>query len=718
VTPAVLIAANPYEAELCKKALVDVGVPVDNCDGIPSTVLRVRGGEVLVVIIADGWHEADARELLVEVRSSDDRVPIFLLADRNGDIIDEDAAIRRGASRLFLRPIDTAALADAVEKLAVEAELAGEVGAKLEAARDNGEPIEIEADYAEMEEIVEPAPVPRIPTEAMPPPPPPGRPNRITTTRLARLDDFPDLGDPLRVEPQPPPLMRADEAMPGDLSLELLSARPPVTSLPVQSGAPPAPVAVPPKAAQPSWLDKQLSEAEKRLFPNSPSSSTPLPYKDYDAALDDIDLDSLGLDTIPGISVEKLEKLERRASNGQPAPAAAPIPAAPTPPPAVTKTASLSSQGPAPLALPDEGELAEHDICELFCTLHTAGWTGRVEVSRGDGEKHVYFDGGQPVFATSTFVADRLGDMLYREGKMSRDQLARARELVVEPGRRTADRFVELGFLKSRELFPSLRRQTEEIIHSVFAWDKGRFKLVAEQAPAEERLRLSQHPWALFLEGVRRKYGFDRLVELVGSRDVVVHPTTNLAQAISEAGMGDAERQVAKALNDAGERALADLMRWIQIGEASLYALIWALECMGAVQLGDEERGGVRAAATVITPGVPSRERRQQRRIDVDVAGDAAVDRERVLAKRAQIDDADYFTILGVEADAGVHEIDRAYARLSRDFDITRVAPEVKSELGGELAEIALVLAEAKRLLSDDETRAAYRAELTAHGIL
>ena len=42
-----------------------------------------------------------------------------------------------------------------------------------------------------------------------------------------------------------------------------------------------------------------LSAAERRLFPDA--QLEPQRYDDYDDALDDIDLDSLGIDTLPAI---------------------------------------------------------------------------------------------------------------------------------------------------------------------------------------------------------------------------------------------------------------------------------------------------------------------------------------------------------------------------------------------------------------------------------
>jgi hypothetical protein len=477
-------------------------------------------------------------------------------------------------------------------------------------------------------------------------------------------------------------------------------------------------------------LDRELSEVERRLFPDSPSADRARGY-DYDDALGDIDLDSLGIDTLPGIAADSLDRTLDTAERDRAA--MGPLRELDTPaegrsPSTLLRLASRGERAAEPrepaaeLVLEEEGTLDRVDIAELLAALHARGFSGRVALTRGDGEKSIFFDGGQPVFATSSFQHDRLGDLLFREGKITREQHARTRELTIEPGRRTAQVLVELGMLKARELFPALRRHVEEIAWSCFAWGTGRYQLTAEQPPVEDKLRLGLHPWALVLEGVRRKYGLERLVERVGSTDTVLTPTTSLERALEDAGLSAPERVVAEMFD--GERSLADIalaisgLQGASLPESGLYALAWGLCAIGAARIGaanESGRLGVREASTLVTPlGAQARERRQGRRDD-DPAGtqrDRAVDRERLLAKHQQVGDADYFAVLGVDRHASTHEIERAFERLRNDFAPERFAPAVRDELGAALDEIREVLDEAHRVLADEAVRHAYREHL------
>src|SRR5205823_9916843 len=123
----VVIAANPYEAELCRKALGETGLQVQVAEGGDGLLDLIVSARPLAVVIADGLFCGDMQDLLREVREKHSNMPVFLIAERGGDVPDEAAANWLGARRLFFRPVEVEKFADAVEKLAVEAELASEV---------------------------------------------------------------------------------------------------------------------------------------------------------------------------------------------------------------------------------------------------------------------------------------------------------------------------------------------------------------------------------------------------------------------------------------------------------------------------------------------------------------------------------------------------------------------------------------------------------------
>jgi preprotein translocase subunit Sec63 len=115
--------------------------------------------------------------------------------------------------------------------------------------------------------------------------------------------------------------------------------------------------------------------------------------------------------------------------------------------------------------------------------------------------------------------------------------------------------------------------------------------------------------------------------------------------------------------------------------------------------------------STEVTLG-PADERRAHDRSHSASAEDLAIDRERVLAKRAQVQDGDYFSILGVDEAASAYEVRRAFERHRVAYQPETFAEPLRAELADAFDEIQDVLGEAYRVLGDDAVRAAYRAGL------
>ena len=113
----------------------------------------MRAEKPLVLVIALGIFGIEPLELLQAARVDLPALPIFLIGDRDGELPDEDTAARVGATRLFLRPIDANALADAIEKRAVEAEVAEDVAEAM--AEFDVRPPTIDAEPLVEESIVE-----------------------------------------------------------------------------------------------------------------------------------------------------------------------------------------------------------------------------------------------------------------------------------------------------------------------------------------------------------------------------------------------------------------------------------------------------------------------------------------------------------------------------------------------------------------------------------
>ncbi|HEY0993281.1 MAG TPA: DUF4388 domain-containing protein [Kofleriaceae bacterium] len=346
--------------------------------------------------------------------------------------------------------------------------------------------------------------------------------------------------------------------------------------------------------------------------------------------------------------------------------------------------------------LPDSGALVRgvSDAAMLLARMFAQGATGRVAFRRDEVETIVFFDRGRPVFASSNEPRDRMGELLLREGKITASQYERCQTVVAESGRRMGEILVDLGYLKRRELLPAVRRHVEDLIFSLFAWERGSYAIVSDAEPCAERIRLSRHAASLVLEGIRRKLDRTTLERLIGSTSTVIE-VRDRERLGGIVHMGDlaVEERAALAAFD-GQADIAHVASTAGVDVADVLPLAWGLCVLGLAlaRRSDAELPDESAALVGET--------------------DLAIDRERVRARWQLVGEADYFALLGVRRDATGFEIRRAYQSARRDFAADCFPTDLRRELARELDDIAHVLDEAFRVLRDDRLRQTYLANL------
>ncbi len=467
-------------------------------------------------------------------------------------------------------------------------------------------------------------------------------------------------------------------------------------------------------------LRRKMSQMAERLFPGRAERAAPLDVGVAHGHKTEIDLTSIGVDAAAllgedGHPYDEISAEETFPDVPEPVSSRA-IPQEVSSSESMRASSSVSkaesqlsvadaeettARRSAPKGDTSSGELSasENDVASLIARLFAAKFTGRVTFRQPPAEKSIQFDQGRPVFATSNLPHDRMGDLLYREGKITRAQHARSRELVAESGRRMGEILIEMGFLKRRELLPAVRRHIEDIIYSLFSWDSGEFIVAAGELSLTEKIRLSRHPAALILEGVRRKYGEELLTRRLGSPAsiVAVSERSKLNPIVAAADLSRAERAAIGTFD--GEKCLEEVAEASDLALLNVYQLAFGLVILGVAEVarrGDEEELDVDSVRPPTLVGET----------------DLAIDRQRVMAKYALVGESDYFALLGVRRDASSFEIKRAYEAARRDYASESFPAEVRDDLDDQIEEINQLLEEAYQVLRSESLRASYLTNL------
>ena len=167
-----------------------------------------------------------------------------------------------------------------------------------------------------------------------------------------------------------------------------------------------------------------------------------------------------------------------------------------------------------------------------------------------------------------------------------------------------------------------------------------------------------------------------------------------------------------------GVRTLDEVCALSEAPDGVVVGVAWALSVLGHLERVEprrEEGDGAAAAAAgpAAAPGGNGRGA-GARAGEPERERDKEIDRARILARYALVEEADYFQVLGVPRSASTHEVRRAHQALMRELAPAALDPVLAAELSPELGAIRAVLDEALRVLGEPALRERYQTQLPA----
>jgi len=245
------------------------------------------------------------------------------------------------------------------------------------------------------------------------------------------------------------------------------------------------------------------------------------------------------------------------------------------------------------------------------------------------------------------------------------------------------DELLRRRLLTDAELVPFLQRVTEARALEAFSEPVSFYRLSADTPPPEGRRAAVRPLSALAAEGVRRGLPAEDVDHFVPSLRAVPKLLRRVdAQAL---GLGDRERRLLEVID--GQRTVQQLLLAAGVSRDLGRKAVAVAVALGWVELQP-----------------PSRQEAQAETVEVAAA--------RLEARWAQVEDADYFTVLGLPRNAGTDEVSRAFARLSAEYDPLRWSGHPDPRVQARAERMQSLLSEAARALSDDTLRNAYARSL------
>jgi len=217
------------------------------------------------------------------------------------------------------------------------------------------------------------------------------------------------------------------------------------------------------------------------------------------------------------------------------------------------------------------GLLGEMSLPDLLSFFNMFRKTGILRFRLQGGEKALYFQDGEVVFATSSFPEEDLGEILFGLGKVERETLDKARQFAST--RNTIGKIlVEKQVVTPKDLWAGTRSQVEAIVYDLFTHNAGSFSFEPKSLENEQIVRLSMSTQNLIMEGLKRIDERGLFMRVIGSLDFLPVPT-----GAGTEGLTPAEERLLAAIEDAPGIVAGEVLRRSGLGGFDGLRLLFSL---------------------------------------------------------------------------------------------------------------------------------------------
>jgi hypothetical protein len=229
-----------------------------------------------------------------------------------------------------------------------------------------------------------------------------------------------------------------------------------------------------------------------------------------------------------------------------------------------------------------QGNLDSVSFADILQLLAMGKKTGTLHLEKNEIRKEVSFKSGSVIWASSNEENDLLENQLLKQGRISKEDLAKAKEIMRLTGRDFPSTLVFLGIFNKEDVSDIVLNHVESIIFSIFAWNEGRFVFKDNELADSLHIINALNTMNILMEGTRR---IDEWSKIRGAL-----PTDNTVMQIVPSGMKEKEEirltplevQILSLVD--GERSIEEIMEKSPHGELDTSRGLYSLKMAGIIR--------------------------------------------------------------------------------------------------------------------------------------
>jgi hypothetical protein len=307
-----------------------------------------------------------------------------------------------------------------------------------------------------------------------------------------------------------------------------------------------------------------------------------------------------------------------------------------------------------------------------------------LEMSTSEATRTLWLKDGRLVAAASSLYEESLLSRARADGLLDREQEKELRGLPAGSPSELIRAMRTAGYLREVEVVPLVQRNAEQIALEALSEDECAYRLSSQGVGSSAIAAPSPTPVTQLLpRALERTMSEESILASFGGLDAIPIPRLPVS-ALRNLGLIEAELALLAAID--GVSSVGELLLGCAMAQEQALKILRLARLLRAIEI----RPGTQRLGA---PGP-----------DVDV--------RRLKSKFDEIQEADYFAVLGLSRSAGSEEVRQAFEVLSAEFNPLKFAGHLDPILQSQAAQIQDLLAEAAHTLQDDRLRTAYAGNL------
>lgn len=343
-----------------------------------------------------------------------------------------------------------------------------------------------------------------------------------------------------------------------------------------------------------------------------------------------------------------------------------------------------------------DGLLRFYSLPDILLDLQRHDTTGMLELINGPIYKKIFIQDGIMVFATSNHEEDRLEEILLKAGKITTDQYYQIQSTMKHQEQPSGKILVERGFLKPKELIWAVKHQAEEIILSLFRWEDGVVAFIEGSLP-DEAIPLKLSAANLIFHGIKRINREDYFKNICPSQDTILYYSSEPLHLFQDIQLEEIDREVMSLID--GTLTLKEIVNISEYGDFITMKILCALLSTRMIEVKGERILEDRGIVEII--------REPESKVDSAFI-------KKIEDLYSKYESLDYYTVLGVDKNASLNKIRKAYYKSAKEFHPDKHFYIESDTIKNKLTKLFSFITDVYRTLSDPEERKKYDQRVTA----